>query len=1234
MTYSALQTNAPYLKQVLRDNFTTAVRSRGKYLHEGGAVQNLIIEDEVVFSQVMGSALYVVQFDFVKGAIRHGSCTCPFEGFCKHMVATIHRLIELDGRERPMGVNANVEISQKKWYADQYRPLPKADEVPTYEMLVALKPHRLRWNSYLTIEHYLASADLIESVISGDYSWRQEEVQKVTLRRQGGHVEVRCQACAMHSQRLCPHQYRVLEDLSRSLIGLAWMEHRHDCEADIREMAEKHQMSVENFTSAFAILIGEGRYEIEPKIEGVLMHMASTDLTAMLYDGLGVPKVLGSEDRLQQIERELTFQNAFVWFHMLDRQRGGLFTIIEGRANRDRTKLTAYIKEVDQPRYLAAPELELYKRLSDACRQATRQVDQAAQVLPILQAEGALLSDVLHYRYPYEFLRHYNVEIRKKDLQAFRFQEARADVRISARVENDLYVIEATMIIGDQKVDFDELSFYNHVLVCDQRNKGYLLADEAAGKALRFFREKSKLLFFLDERAKFLSFLQQLRKHFQVEIDLPFVKEKIVYKVKKKIYLKELNNHLLFEPVISHDEVQFRDLDPLVTQTAKGHMTVYRLPPGVMHDFLEQLRSLHPSWSDRDASKPFALPTGALMKDFWFLNFYDKCRELGIEVFGQEDLSKFKYSPHRATVSTRIKSNIDWFDLEVEIKFGEETLAAKDWLSAIQNKTRYVLLSDGSIGVLPQAWVEKLEKLSKAVVVEQNDLKISKLGFNLVDELFEERDFDAQVRAEVEERKKKLRAFSEQAEYALPTALTATLRNYQEAGFQWLKFLQQFGFGGCLADDMGLGKTLQAICVLADRDGDSQEPSLVVAPRTLLFNWAAELEKFCPDLTYAIYHGPGRAKIYKELDRQDVVISTYDTIASDIKKFTDRQWRYVILDESQAIKNPSSKRYKAMCLLQAKHRLVMTGTPIENSTFDLYAQMSFANPGLLGNMTSFKRNYVTPIERHGDEKTSELLQKLIHPFVLRRTKGQVAQDLPEKTESVLYCEMESDQRRQYEALRQQLRKQIKEKIAREGVAKSKFMVLEGLLRLRQMCNSPLLLDEALDSPQAKSVKLDMLVERLNEELADHHVLVFSQFVGMLKLIRERLDETSIPYAYLDGSTRDREQAVREFTDEDDRQVFLLSLKAANTGLNLIKADYVFLVDPWWNPAVEAQAIDRTHRIGQDKHIFAYKMICKDTIEEKILDLQQKKKKLAGDLIQTDANVFKSLKKDELIALFD
>ncbi len=390
------------------------------------------------------------------------------------------------------------------------------------------------------------------------------------------------------------------------------------------------------------------------------------------------------------------------------------------------------------------------------------------------------------------------------------------------------------------------------------------------------------------------------------------------------------------------------------------------------------------------------------------------------------------------------------------------------------------------------------------------------------------------------------------------------------------------------------------------------------------------MAKFAPDIRILTIYGADRVKDITDFDHYEIILTSYGTLLSDVNFLKKYHFNYIILDESQAIKNPESQRYKAVRLLNARNRIVMTGTPVENNTFDLYGQLSFACPGLLGNKTQFRNHFSAPIDRFKDAERAAELQKRVNPFILRRTKQQVASELPEKTEMVIYCEMGEEQRRVYNAY--ELEFYIYLNTTSEGdIKRSQLHVLQGLTKLRQICDSPALLRDEKFYGNA-SAKIDTLVEQIESKATQHKILIFSQFVSMLDLIRPELESRGIGYEYLTGQSRDRAAKVENFQTNPDVRVFLISLKAGGTGLNLTEADYVYLIDPWWNPAVENQAIDRSHRIGQDKHVIAVRLICPDTIEEKIMELQETKKDLANDLIKTDSDILKSLTRDDLLRL--
>ena len=486
----------------------------------------------------------------------------------------------------------------------------------------------------------------------------------------------------------------------------------------------------------------------------------------------------------------------------------------------------------------------------------------------------------------------------------------------------------------------------------------------------------------------------------------------------------------------------------------------------------------------------------------------------------------------------------------------------------------------------------------------------------------------------MQKKRQRLANFTEITNTEVPDDINAELRGYQKEGLNWLNFLDEMGWGGILADDMGLGKTLQILTFLQHVLNKDETPNIIVVPTTLLFNWENEIAKFAPKLKAYYHYGINRTKEAGVFEEYDIVFTTYGVLLRDIEMLRQFKFNYAVLDESQAIKNPASRRFKAANLLSANNRIALSGTPIENSTFDLYAQMSFVNQGFFGGATGFRSQFSNAIDKEGDDNIAAELQRLINPFILRRTKEKVASELPEKTEDVIYCEMESEQRKVYDAYRNEFKAKLLEQIENKGMENSKLMVLEALTRMRQICDSPALLnDDSIASTE--SVKIKEIVQHITDKTAKHKILIFSQFVKMLGLIKTELNRRNIEFEYLDGQSTavQREKSVNNFQENDDLRVFLISLKAGGTGLNLTAADYVYIVDPWWNPAVENQAIDRCYRIGQDKKVFAYRMICKNTVEEKILQLQNKKKKIAGDIVQTDESIMKTIQADDIRELF-
>ncbi len=576
-----------------------------------------------------------------------------------------------------------------------------------------------------------------------------------------------------------------------------------------------------------------------------------------------------------------------------------------------------------------------------------------------------------------------------------------------------------------------------------------------------------------------------------------------------------------------------------------------------------------------------------------------------------------------------VSSGVDWFELHGEAEFEGQTIPLPELLAALRRGERFITLGDGSLGVLPEEWVKKLAPVARLGEVEGDHLRFQSAQAALLDAwLAEEPEatFDeAFVRA-----RERLRSFAGIAPAQEPPGFSGELRPYQRAGVGWLHYLRDFRFGGCLADDMGLGKTIQVLALLEARrtlrEAEGLPPSLIVVPRSLVFNWLAEAARFTPELRVLDHTGTGRTKKKDPFAGCDLVLTTYGTLRRDVAALRETEFDYLILDEAQAIKNADSQTAKAARLLRGRHRLALTGTPIENHLGELWSLLEFLNPGLLGASPLLAAN--SEELRNPDPATRTRIACGVRPFLLRRTKEQVAPELPPKLEQTLFCELPEKQRQLYDELRDHYRAALGARIGMQGFGRSKILLIEALLRLRQAACHPGLLDK--ERAAEPCAKLDLLLPQLQEILAEgHKALVFSQFTSFLALLREQLEAERLPYLYLDGATRDRRERVEAFQSDPEIRLFLISLKAGGLGLNLTAADYVYLLDPWWNPAVESQAIDRTHRIGQTRPVFACRIVARDTVEEKILELQKTKRDLADAVIQADQSLLAGLTREDL-----
>jgi superfamily II DNA or RNA helicase len=577
-----------------------------------------------------------------------------------------------------------------------------------------------------------------------------------------------------------------------------------------------------------------------------------------------------------------------------------------------------------------------------------------------------------------------------------------------------------------------------------------------------------------------------------------------------------------------------------------------------------------------------------------------------------------------------VSTSVDWFELGGGVDFDGVEVPLPRLLAALRSKHKYVRLDDGTHGLLPDEWLQQFSGLIDLSDADADVLRFSPSQALLLDSLLAAQE-DVQVDDPFDQLRQRLRTFEGVEPGSEPRGFRGELRNYQKDGLGWLHFLREFRFGGCLADDMGLGKTVQVLALLQSRrtrrlkQGQQRRPSLVVVPKSLVFNWIDEATRFAPRLRVLDYTGLGRHALLQQLDQCDLLVTTYGTLRRDVLPLKEIRFDYVILDESQAIKNANSQAAKACRLLQADHRLAMTGTPVENNLGELWSLFEFLNPGILGRSRAF-HDFVKQGQESGE--SARLLSRALRPFLLRRTKEQVLSELPDKTEQTLHCEMAPKQRKLYEELREYYRRSLAQRVEQVGIEQAKIHVLEALLRLRQAACHPGLLDATRIGES--SAKLDLLLAQIREIVAEgHKALVFSQFTSLLAIVRTHLDKLDITYEYLDGRTRDRKERVQRFQEDAGCPLFLISLKAGGHGLNLTAADYVFILDPWWNPAVESQAIDRAHRLGQTRNVFAYRLICRDTVEDKIVELQRSKRELADAIISADNSLIRQLSVEDL-----
>lgn len=1218
----------PFL-DFLKEN--TIERTRSRFMDS--IIQNFQMEKTAFHAIVRGSKIYHVAIEFDAKKVKKATCSCPYEGpgACKHIVNAIVkadqqlRVLKEKEKRREEEPSSDLElhrIDDKLILENQ--PILELSEMEIARISAPRVEKHYAWDTMRIL-----NAEVFPDHLSGVLYNPRAEATYFNILQKNGNAVLMC-SCDNTEEELCGHLNFLLNEILEEREYQLPFDHAYRHSLLKRSASEMGMDNPDRMDELFEITIEGGRVFVESKVNVLNLNSETVkSLKQELIPEFQFPKSSSEVDVQKMIvvsENHYADRIDFKWMQAPLTKAGKIKSPVTSVDILEEIRTNSAGEAL--PFYLALLE----QKMSDEVPELNKQLAQSKQII----------RNPFDYSfYVFENKKHFVSKITAKSLRPIEVKRVETSATIFVEQQNDYYVLTCSVkvennVLSSKRIKLTGLFYYW------QGDTLNLIDNPAVIRIINFFDEnKHELFIHTSQFSRFREdFLQKLEQSISVKYD--FVKKAPKRVVKEQsldtiteymIYLSESEDYIVITPVVAYGETEV---------AAMSRKTIYaENPAGGLYEverkdiqeerFVRTIREQHPLFEDQNGVDFFYLHKQEFLESGWFLDAFEKWRKSDYSILGFSQLSNNKLNAHKMAVQTSVNSGIDWFEVHAKVSFGDQEVTLKDIQKSVLNKTRYVKLGDGSLGIMPNEWIEKFGAYFRSGEIKGDFIKTHHSNFQLIDDLFELEVLSKDAQLKLEDYKEKLASFQSIQKTEVPKTLNATLRDYQKEGLNWLNFLDEFGFGGCLADDMGLGKTIQIIAYLLQQiEKGNTAPNLVVVPTSLLFNWQVELDKFAPHLKRLVVYGPNRNTKKMNFSNFDIVLTTYGTMLSDIEHLKEFTFNCVVLDESQAIKNPSSKRYKAARLLKGRQRLVMTGTPIENNTFDLYAQLSFAIPGLFGSAQRFKDLYSTPIDKFKETKRAKELQRKIHPFVLRRTKTQVAKELPEKTEIVLHCEMGKEQQRVYDAYKREFQLYLN-KQETESLNKNSLHILQGLTKLRQICNSPSLLSDD-EYYGGDSAKLNVLMEQVNMLKDDHKILIFSQFVRMLDLVKSALAKEKIKYAYLTGQTKNREDQVEAFQEDDDVRVFLISLKAGGTGLNLTKAEYVFLIDPWWNPAVENQAIDRAHRIGQDNKVVAVRLITPNTIEEKILELQSRKKELVQELVHTDTNILKQLTKEDLIEM--
>lgn len=1248
----------PHLIKHIYNNGTDEVIRRGKKIHSVGNVELIDYDD------LMGAVTFRVKDDIYATYYKVGinkfkdasslslRCSCPYNlgEICRHEAAALFQLQELLDRNM---------LDEKDIMYDQKHTVVKMKQLDLKMIRILTSPQ-----SFAKAEEYVRSdkATILEAKderVKAEVEIEGEKFKVLIQKNEERNFDTSCNCDSDAKHPLCVHKTIVLLQLVGKH-GVNYFDSIRNWDKEKNKLLEAYGYSLQDDL--------KGKFEFAYKDGKPFLRVLDASIKRISPAAIGFKKpvpepVAASVDVAEEESAKAAAMQLAVVFVENEEQYPFIqIEGVQGEPNEERNAFAGRAEKLDLNKYIntevfSEDDKMLVQQLrklqpSEVTRYLNRNspfsgiweniIQQHDDELP--EETRHLIVEFLYPRYKkiftdanpnFSFVLPNRKTFTTANLQKVQLSEDPALLQFKITFQDDIYEVQCLVKLNHREVPITENNSSTSLLFLNddtfffyEKPKDVLIAEKflPTGK-IEINRN--------DWPTQLQEFILPLAKEYNVQFNN--VKREDIRDIKPevKLMLKEKGDYLMFQPIFTYKgyEVRQQDKEKIIIPQQDKLLVIQRNLEAEQA-FVKKVENLHSAFIKPDDSDNLVLKGSEVLKNNWFFLFVDAMKEMEIPVFGFEALKNFRFNTSKPSTKIYISSHTDWFDAKVEIFFGEQKITVADVKKALANKQQFVQLQDGSLGILPEEWIKKYSLLFRVGEGKSEKIKLSRYHFSVIEELYENRN-EEELFFQLEERYDKLKEFKQIEQVPAPEHLKPILRPYQESGFQWLNYLHEVKWGGILADDMGLGKTIQALSFVQHiKELQGQLKVLVVCPTTLMYNWENEIKKFTPALTYYIHHGGLRDRGQIVHPNVDVIITTYGTLRSDIKSFVEPDFDYIILDESQAIKNPSSKVTKAASLLKAKSRLCLSGTPLQNNTFDIFAQMNFLNPGMLGSVEFFKQEFAVPIDKFGEQEQKEHLRRLLYPFILRRTKEQVAKDLPEKTEMILFCEMGDEQRKIYDAYRNDFRDKILGVVEAQGIGKSQLTILQGLMKLRQICDSPAIMKDDEKFPNV-SIKLDELVREITENISDHKALVFSQFLGMLALIRDRLDQMGVKYQYFDGSTSapDREKAIQGFQNDEECRVFLISLKAGGVGLNLTAADYVYIVDPWWNPAVEQQAIDRTHRIGQTKNIFAYRMICKDTVEDKILKLQEKKRALAADLITDDAAFVKNLTREDLEYLF-